>query len=244
MFAICHSYTRFLDACTSLTHTVLKVLEEFSQDKRIFVKSRRQRKAKDSVAEGESESDDERGAARRVAEKSFQFSSFESVCRPNTRLIKKFVNDQCITTFRTFLSHYPELRPDQIKRVLVFFHRIFVKRKQQVIMYRLDICELLLRMVRDEVNIPRGAPIRKHLEDFFKHYTHALTKTLIKSPALYVEATSYNPFLTRRYYSRNSGVLCIIFNMAKKRLRLQPHDHALLPNWKFELDLVRKIRLV
>jgi replication fork protection complex subunit Tof1/Swi1 len=42
-------------------------------------------------------------------------------------------------------------------------------------------------MVNDEINIPRGSSIRKHLEDFFKHYTNCLTKALKKTPALYVE---------------------------------------------------------
>jgi len=100
---------------------------------------------------------------------------------------QKFVNDHCIDTFRSLLEFYAELRPEQIKRALVFFHRIFVKRKQHVVLYRLDMCELLSRMVNDEVNIPRDSSIRKHLEDFFKHYTYSLTKALKKTPALYVE---------------------------------------------------------
>jgi replication fork protection complex subunit Tof1/Swi1 len=85
------------------------------------------------------------------------------------------------------LDFYVELRPDQIKRVLVFFHRIFVKRKQQVILYRLDICELLSRMINDEINIPQDSSIRKHLEDFVKHFTSSLTKALKKTPVLYIE---------------------------------------------------------
>ena len=71
--------------------------------------------------------------------------------------------------------------------MLTFFHRIFVKRKQQVILYRLDICELLSRMVNDEINIPRESSIRKHMEDFVKHYSSSLTKALKKSSALYIE---------------------------------------------------------
>jgi len=97
------------------------------------------------------------------------------------------MNDKCVSTFRSLLDYYEELRPDQIKRVLTFFHRLFVKRKQHVILYRLDICELLSRMVNDEINIPRDAPIRKHLEEFVKHYSRCLTKALAKTPALYVE---------------------------------------------------------
>jgi replication fork protection complex subunit Tof1/Swi1 len=94
------------------------------------------------------------------------------------------------------LENYIELRPEQIKRVLVFFHLVFVRRKQQIIMYRLDICELLSRMVNDEINIPQGSTTRKHLEEFVKHYMSCLTKALKKTPALYVEVTlSYSSLM-------------------------------------------------
>jgi hypothetical protein len=71
-----------LDACTSLAHTVLKLLEHFSQDRRLYVKSKRQRlKAKNQHGD-ESESEDERAVTKRVAEKAFQFSAFEVVNTP------------------------------------------------------------------------------------------------------------------------------------------------------------------
>jgi len=182
-----------LDACTSLAHSVLKLLEQFSQDRRLYVKSKRQRTKPDNTKEpGESDSEDERLAVKKVAEKAFQFSTFESVTSDYYKFnIQKFMSHHCIDTFRSLLDFYTELRPEQIKRVLVFFHRIFVKRKQQVILYRLDICELLSRMVNDEVNIPRGSSIRKHLEDFVKHYTYSLIKALQRTPALYVEVCTF-----------------------------------------------------
>jgi hypothetical protein len=54
-------------------------------------------------------------------------------------------------------------------------------------LFRLDICELLSRMVNDEIHIPKESSIRKHLEEFVKHYMSCLTKALNKTPALYVE---------------------------------------------------------
>jgi len=181
---------RFLDACTSLAHTVLKLLEQFSQDQRLYVKSKRQRKRREKEQGGdeESETEENKALSKTVAEKSFQFAAFEIVnssdCSSN---VQKFANDRCINTFRSLLDFYVELRPDQIKRVLVYFHRIFVKRKQQVILYRLDICELLARMINDEISVPRQTSIRKHLEDFVNHYINCLTRALIKTPALFIE---------------------------------------------------------
>ncbi len=69
-----------MDACTALAHTVLKLLEHFSQDRRLYIRSKRQKiKNKQDDQGGESESEDERTVTRRVAEKAFQFSSFETV---------------------------------------------------------------------------------------------------------------------------------------------------------------------
>src|SRR5271156_1093294 len=71
--------SRYLDACTSLAHIVLKVLEQFSQDQRMYIKSKRQRKASKNRQHGdESDSEDER-QAKRVSEKAFQFTAFEIV---------------------------------------------------------------------------------------------------------------------------------------------------------------------
>jgi hypothetical protein len=72
---------RYLDSCTSLAHTVLKLLEQFSQDRRLYVKSKRQRlKRNHGVGQdSESESEDEQSTNKKVAEKAFHFSAFESV---------------------------------------------------------------------------------------------------------------------------------------------------------------------
>lgn len=77
---LCILNYRYLDACTALAHTVLKLLEQFSQDRRLYIRSKRQKlKNKQDDQGGESESEDERTVTRKVAEKAFQFSSFESV---------------------------------------------------------------------------------------------------------------------------------------------------------------------
>jgi hypothetical protein len=72
---------RFLDSCTSLTHTVLKLLEQFSEDQRLYVKSKRQRKRneKDPAPGDESEAEEDQPRAKTVAEKSFHFAAFELV---------------------------------------------------------------------------------------------------------------------------------------------------------------------
>ena len=154
------------------------------------------------------------------------------------------MNDHCIDTHRSLLDFYVELRPEQIKRVLTFFHRIFVKRKQQVILYRLDICELLSRMVNDEINIPRESSIRRHLEDFVKHYSYSLIKALKKTPALYVEVLGISNRTNCSYYFPNFQERCIITNTGRRRRKHNPNKPEWLPNWKFVPVAVGKIRLL
>jgi hypothetical protein len=157
---------------------------------------------------------------------------------------QKFMNDHCIDTYRSFLSSYAELRPEQIKRVLVYFHRVFVKRKQQVILLRLDICELLSRMVNDEINIPNSSSIRAHLEDFVKHYTHVLTKALAKTPILFVEVIAPSYCSEDSFYSPNCLDPFITFNMAMCSPRLNQNGPGPLQSWKYVQGEVRRIRLL
>jgi replication fork protection complex subunit Tof1/Swi1 len=132
------------------------------------------------------------------------------------------VNDHCIDTFRSLLDFYIELRPEQIKRVLTFFHRIFVKRKQQVILYRLDICELLSRMMNDEINIAPNSSIRKHLEDFVKYYTNELVKALKRTPALYIEVSNSSTIANFKLLFSKLPSTLYFLQHGEEEIKIQP----------------------
>ncbi|KAG4306463.1 hypothetical protein PORY_000451 [Pneumocystis oryctolagi] len=174
----------FLNTCTELVHILLKMLEKYSNTKThmyVRVRQRQSKKTETDLHQSdifESDNEDSQGKAKLVLkEKPFEFFKFE----------KKFVNDRCIDTFRTFLGYYKELTPEQIKRVITFFHRIFVKQKAEIYMFRLDICELLNRMINDDVNFSKRNPSRHEVEKFVKFYMKRLTCVISQSPALYIE---------------------------------------------------------
>lgn len=177
----------YLDACTELAHFHLRLLEQYSkQNTYIFVKAKRQktRRKKAPVAEGEqavtlNESDDEVEAENRrnVRERTFDFIRYES----------KFLTNSCVDTFLKHLAYYNELEYVQIKRALSFLHRVFVKREQETVLFRIDVLDLLNRMVQGKDALPHSHPAFKEVDQFTKYYIKQLVRKLQKTPALYVE---------------------------------------------------------
>ncbi|KAG5439240.1 hypothetical protein PCANB_001539 [Pneumocystis canis] len=175
----------FLNTCTELVHILLKMLEKYANSKDHMYVRVRQRQSKKTEIDFSNQNDmDESNSSYSgektkltLKERSFEFSRFE----------KKFANDHCIDTFRTFLEYYQELTPEQIKRVITFFHRIFVKQKAEIYMFRLDICELFNRMINDDIYFPKQHPNRTEVEQFVKFYMKRLIYVISESPALYVE---------------------------------------------------------
>ncbi|OLL26279.1 Phosphatidylinositol 3-kinase tor2 [Neolecta irregularis DAH-3] len=173
----------YLDACTDLTHYFLKILEKYSSSKsHFFIRSKRRqqkkpRKSSNNPTEGSDEEANGEQSKSVFVQREFDFKRYEA----------KFASESCIKTFQAFLEYYAELSPEQIKRPIIFFHRIFVKRGQEALMFRLDFCELLYRVVGDKAGFPSSNPARKEVEKFEQHYVKKLVGNLSNSPALITE---------------------------------------------------------
>ncbi|KAG0632893.1 timeless protein-domain-containing protein [Tuber brumale] len=189
---ILRAYTRqpfgWLDDCTEMVHVHLRMLERFSkQHEHMFIRSRKraraQRKKNPTSEDGDGgvpeEGDEEMVELSKVAmkERAFDYSRFE----------QKFLTQSCVNTFLAFIGNYKELNYGQMKRAIVFFHRVFVKREQEVLLFRIDIIELFNRILQGPDGLPNSHPARKEVDQFFKHYMRKLVKMLEKRPELYVE---------------------------------------------------------
>ncbi|KAK9470982.1 timeless protein-domain-containing protein [Dipodascopsis tothii] len=205
---VCNLSFGFVDSCSELVHVVLKVLERYSKEhERIFIrkKTRGRRKrapkksditgivfdtddtaratsdadmsADEGSAEGELEEEEEQIQEERSKEKAFEFSLFEA----------KFVTQSSVDLFRRLLENYEELTNDQIKRSVSFFYRVFVKNRQEVLLFRMDFMFLLYRCLDPDTGIPRSKAARRDLESFMKYYIKKLRRMLQDRPALYVE---------------------------------------------------------
>jgi len=200
----------YLDTCTELAHIHLRILERYSkQNTYIFIKAKRQksRRKKTAQIDGEeattiNESDEELEAENRrnVRERAFDFIRYES----------KFLTNACVDTFLKLLGYYKDLEYVQIKRALTFLHRVFVKREQETVLFRIDVLDLLNRMVQGKDALTYSHPAFTEVDQFAKHYIKQLVRKLQKTPALYVELlfskTSRSSFFIQHGYDQENTV--------------------------------------
>lgn len=171
-----------------MAHAHLKLLEKYSQQhEHMFVRARRRqskKKKQQALEDGETdtmleENDEEMAEAgqRAVRERAFNFTSFES----------KYLNPKCINTFIALLGFYKELNASQLMRGIKMLHRIFEKRGAEITLYRLDLVDLLNRMMQGPEALPKTHPAFKEVDRFARHYFRKLFSNLEREPTLYVE---------------------------------------------------------
>lgn len=170
----------YLDLCTELGSLLLKMLERFSKSNtHLYIRARRRHKKKSAISEGAknidlSGSEGEEDLERRSSERHFEFTRFE----------REFLNHHCVDTYQKLLENYRELQPEQIKRVISFFHRVFVARKYEVLLFRMDLCHLFDQMINDrDYRIGN----KREVQEFVTYFSKRLVKKLHEQPGLFVE---------------------------------------------------------
>jgi replication fork protection complex subunit Tof1/Swi1 len=190
----------YLDACTELASTFLRVLERYSKENvDLQVRSRRRARQKkkeeqqqhmesQTEAAGESgqqaeefdvdsEKEELQDTAQVSRERKFDFNRFAS----------KFVTQSSVDTFVALLSHYKELSVEQLKRAHRFFYRAAFKQDQAILLYRVDVVALFHRMVQGDEALDRGNAMAKEFAEFSKQLFKRMTRKLEERPALLVE---------------------------------------------------------
>ncbi|KAF2267918.1 timeless-domain-containing protein [Lojkania enalia] len=178
----------YLDACTELSHVFLRMLERYSkQNVDMQVRSRRRaRKIRKKQAEAQgvenneghiSETEDITAAQRTVSERKFDFARFSA----------KFVNQNSVNTFVSFLRFYQELDSEQLKRVHRFLHRVAFKLEMGVLLYRVDIIALFNKLVKGPEGLDPELPSFKEWDEFIRHFFRVVVKRVQERPELIVE---------------------------------------------------------
>lgn len=185
-----------------MVHVHLKILEKYSeQHEHMFVRAkRRSAKAQQQKAtEPGSDEDEEAGFvegpendtneadavashAAAIRDRKFDFSKYEA----------KFTAQPCLATWVAFLHHYRELSAAQLMRAIKYLHRIFEKRHDEVLLFRIDIVNLFYQMMQGSSGNGGGALPRSHAawaqtDQFVRRYLRRLTRKLEKQPELFVE---------------------------------------------------------
>ncbi|KAI1171252.1 timeless protein-domain-containing protein [Nemania sp. FL0916] len=180
----------YLDACTELTHTYLRVLESYSkQNVDMQVRSRRRvRKKKkaakaagddaDNPIEEQDESEnDEVNAEKTSRERKFDF----------TRFANRFIAQGVVDTFVAFTKYYHDLNEAQLKRAHRYFYRIAFKQEMSVMLFRVDIVQLFYSMIKGQVPLDRNSGMFKEWEELVKQILRKCIRKVEERPQLIIE---------------------------------------------------------
>ena len=180
----------FLDACTELTHTYLRVLEAYSkQNVDMQVRSRRRtRKNKkaakaadedeDNPVDEEDESENDQASAEKTStERKFQFGTFTN----------KFTQQGVVDTFVQFTKFYHDLNDSQLKRAHRYFYRLAFKQNMSVMLFRVDIIHLFYNIIKGQEPLDKQGGAYKEWEELVKQILKKCIRKIEERPALLIE---------------------------------------------------------
>ncbi|KAI0881100.1 timeless-domain-containing protein [Annulohypoxylon maeteangense] len=179
----------YLDACTDLTHTYLRVLEAYSkQNVDMQVRSRRRVRKKKKAAntagedeenpvEGDESENDQANAERVSRERKFDFNRF----------VNRFTPQGVVDTFVKFTKYYKDLDDTQLKRAHRYFYRIAFKQNMSVMLFRVDIIQLFYSMIKGQEPLDKGCTMYKEWEELVKQILKKCIRKVEERPQLIIE---------------------------------------------------------
>ncbi|KAI0024509.1 timeless protein-domain-containing protein [Xylariomycetidae sp. FL0641] len=181
----------YLDACTELTHTYLRVLEAYSkQNVDMQVRSRRRVRKKKKAAKAAGEGDenpveeeddesenDEANAERTSSERKFDFRRFAA----------RFIPQGVVDTFVTFTKFYKDLNDAQLKRAHRYFYRLAFKQEMSVMLFRVDIIHLFYSIIKGQEPLDKGTGMYKEWEELVKQILKRCIRKIEERPQMIIE---------------------------------------------------------
>ncbi|KAI2622166.1 timeless-domain-containing protein [Hypomontagnella submonticulosa] len=180
----------YLDACTELTHTYLRVLEAYSKqnvDMQVRSKRRVRKKKKAAIAAGEDEENpvddgddsenDQANAEKTSRERKFDF----------TRFVNRFTPQGVVDTFVIFTKYYQDLNDSQLKRAHRYFYRIAFKQNMSVMLFRVDIIQLFYSMIKGQEPLDKSSTMYKEWEELVKQILKKCIRKVEERPQLIIE---------------------------------------------------------
>ncbi|KAK6456869.1 topoisomerase I interacting factor [Scheffersomyces xylosifermentans] len=261
----------YLKVTISMVHIMLKSFENFAkEDIKLYIQTKRKmskrnmprvndldKNTEDSLRdqiEGSDNEDLDKRVSEVTRERQLDFKATEV----------RFFHTATVSTYIEYLSRYEDLSHEEIKRCLVFFHRLFVIRKDFTGLYRLDFMQILHKL-RDF--LPIATSIRKSVDEFityfmkkfkvalerfpnpieilFPRFEDASLKTYLATGELYIvpEREYKAPATAKKLEFINKFTDDEKFKILVSTLYL--HDLQELTNWVIEeLDRILAIRLL
>lgn len=180
-----HNY-QYMKTCVDLTHTVLKTLEQYAtEDRALIIEGKSRRKKNTGITKEDVE--------RLVKEEGLDRDEAIDILTPHfteievsfNKVQRSYINEPTIETYVSLLERFRELEPEYIKKIITFFHRVFIQAKEESLLFKIDIMILLRDMLAPD-GIDRTSRVRKHVQRFVDYYLQRLKKRLSSSPAWFV----------------------------------------------------------
>ncbi|KAK3308708.1 timeless protein-domain-containing protein [Chaetomium strumarium] len=231
----------YLDACTELAHTFLRILEAYSKqnvDLQVRSRKRIRRKkkaaraaARDQEGDGEEEGDAEDDSAddERQAEKTSQERKFDF-----KRFTHRFTPQGVVDTFVAFTKYYRDLDDSQLKRAHRYFYRVAFKQEMSVMLFRLDIIHLFYNMIKGPEALDKNSSMYKEWEELAKQIIKRCVRKLEERPALFTELL---------FSKINSTAHYLEYGYEKQTISTNPRPGAEL-EFKREVERDRQIAIV
>lgn len=182
----------YLDACTELVHTYMRVLEAYSKENvdmqvRSKRRTRKKKKAQKAGVEGEDgvdrdAYDDDSADDQVAAEKSAQERKFDF-----TKFANRFVPQGVVDTFVKFTKYYRDLDNSQLKRAHRYFYRLAFKQEMSVMLFRVDIVHLFYNMIKGPEPLDKNMGMYKEWEEIVKQVIRRCVRKIEERPALIIE---------------------------------------------------------
>jgi replication fork protection complex subunit Tof1/Swi1 len=229
----------YLDACTELTHTFLRILEAYSKqnvDLQVRSRKRTRRKKKAAKAAGDEggdedgadaeddSADDERQAEMTSQERKFDFKRFGN----------RFTPQGAVDTFVAFTKYYRDLDDSQLKRAHRYFYRVAFKQDMSVMLFRLDIIHLFYNMIQGPEPLDKNSSMYKDWKDIAQQVIKKCMRKLEQRPALFTELL---------FSKINSTAHYLEYGYEKQTISSNPRPAAEL-EFKSDLERDRQIAIV
>ncbi|ERS99310.1 replication fork protection complex subunit Tof1/Swi1 [Sporothrix schenckii 1099-18] len=198
----------YLDACTELAHTYLRILEAYSkQNVDLQVRSRRRTRTKKKAAkaaartgaamgdaagdggdaehlapDAQNDDDDESADDEAAAQKTSTERNFDF-----KRFSARFAVQGVINTFVKLLHNYQDLSDAQLKRAHRFFYRVAFKQEMSVMLFRVDIVRLLFNMIKGPEPLDRQNAMYRDWEELSRQILRKCFKKMEERPVLIIE---------------------------------------------------------
>ncbi|CCE62120.1 hypothetical protein TPHA_0B04510 [Tetrapisispora phaffii CBS 4417] len=176
---------QFMKNAIELTHTILKTLQNYAGDRLLRIEGKKRGRKAMNVSLEDIRKLMERDNVGRDEAVEILSPVTTSIEINFGRVLGRYINDNTINTYLKFLERFRELEDDSIKKVISFFHRIFVDSKDEALLFRIDLM-LLFRDMLASNGLPRSSSSRKYVDDFSKYYLTRLKKKLKVSPAWFI----------------------------------------------------------